>query len=309
MLALKDLMTPAPVTITPGATLRDAVELLTKVGVNALPVIDGGDIVGILTAQSIVALSRPRRACRRSANRRTSGIQRPWRRTFPTPAFFMDMWEDAGSDIDERFRVTDSPEWDFLSEHLVEEAMVSDPPQFSPEASVDEAARRMRVTGAHGVSSSRQGSSAASSRRWTSPEPSSNRRRRILSEMQAQLALRLAIAGLIGLATGPARERSGRASGPDARFAGLRTFLLLGLLGGVAGLMVDAGDLVLAAAIAGRGVGALRCWVCHGGAARSPRQRTGRRKPRRSSSWPSALSPGWVGSGSPRAPAPWPCSR
>ena len=55
MLALKDLMTPAPVTITPGATLRDAVELLTKVGVNALPVIDGGDIVGILTAQSIVA--------------------------------------------------------------------------------------------------------------------------------------------------------------------------------------------------------------------------------------------------------------
>ena len=63
----------------------------------------------------------------------------------------MDMWEDAGSDIDERFRVTDSPEWDFLSEHLVEEAMVSDPPQFSPEASVDEAARRMRVTGAHGV--------------------------------------------------------------------------------------------------------------------------------------------------------------
>ena len=38
MLTLRELMTPAPVTITPGATLRDAVELLAKIGVNALPV-------------------------------------------------------------------------------------------------------------------------------------------------------------------------------------------------------------------------------------------------------------------------------
>jgi uncharacterized membrane protein (DUF4010 family) len=69
--------------------------------------------------------------------------------------------------------------------------------------------------------------------------------------MAEQLALRLAIAGLIGLATGLERERSGHASGPDARFAGLRTFLLLGLLGGVAGLLVEAGHTPLAAVIAG----------------------------------------------------------
>jgi CBS domain-containing protein len=87
MLTLRDLMTPAPVTIAPGATLRDAVEL----------------------------------------------------------------WDDAGSDVDERFRVTDSPEWDFLSEHRVEEAMLSDPAEFPPQATVDEAVERMRATGAHGV--------------------------------------------------------------------------------------------------------------------------------------------------------------
>ena len=49
-------------------------------------------------------------------------------------------------------------------------------------------------------------------------------------------AARLSIAALVGLAVGTEREWSGHASGPHARFAGMRTFLLLGLLGGSAGL-------------------------------------------------------------------------
>jgi uncharacterized membrane protein (DUF4010 family) len=51
------------------------------------------------------------------------------------------------------------------------------------------------------------------------------------------LARNLAVAGLVGLAVGIEREWSGHATGPDARFAGIRTFLLLGLTGGVAGLL------------------------------------------------------------------------
>ena len=54
---------------------------------------------------------------------------------------------------------------------------------------------------------------------------------------QAEIALRIAIAALIGLAAGLEREWSGHATGPRARFAGLRTFFLLGLLGGVAGVL------------------------------------------------------------------------
>ena len=49
------------------------------------------------------------------------------------------------------------------------------------------------------------------------------------------VAQHLAVAALAGLAIGAEREWSGHAKGPDARFAGVRTFLLLGLLGGVAG--------------------------------------------------------------------------
>jgi uncharacterized membrane protein (DUF4010 family) len=52
---------------------------------------------------------------------------------------------------------------------------------------------------------------------------------------------RLVVAALGGLAVGLEREWSGHAHGPLARFAGLRTFLLIGSLGGVAGWLVSTG--------------------------------------------------------------------
>lgn len=52
-----------------------------------------------------------------------------------------------------------------------------------------------------------------------------------------QAASRLGVAALLGLAVGAEREWSGHATGPNARFAGLRTFFLFGVLGGSAGLL------------------------------------------------------------------------
>ena len=65
---------------------------------------------------------------------------------------------------------------------------------------------------------------------------------------QLEAAWRLSIAALIGLGVGVEREWSGHAAGPGARFAGVRTFLLLGLLGGSAGLLL-AKTFTLAAAV------------------------------------------------------------
>src|SRR5262245_6170318 len=48
----------------------------------------------------------------------------------------------------------------------------------------------------------------------------------------------LVVAALIGLAVGIEREWSGHASGPHARFAGVRTFFLLGIISGTAGLLI-----------------------------------------------------------------------
>jgi len=49
------------------------------------------------------------------------------------------------------------------------------------------------------------------------------------------LAFDLLVATLVGLAVGTEREWSGHTTGPDGRFAGVRTFALLGALGGFAG--------------------------------------------------------------------------
>lgn len=77
----------------------------------------------------------------------------------------------------------------------------------------------------------------------------------VITDLQLDAALRLAIAALIGLAVGLEREWSGHAAGPNARFAGLRTFLMLGLLGGAAGLVAREGHEILGAVIAAAGAG------------------------------------------------------
>jgi uncharacterized membrane protein (DUF4010 family) len=70
-----------------------------------------------------------------------------------------------------------------------------------------------------------------------------------MTEGAVATAVRLGIAALIGLVIGLEREWSGHASGVSARFAGLRTFLLIGLLGGCAGLLAREGHDLIAAAI------------------------------------------------------------
>ena len=70
-----------------------------------------------------------------------------------------------------------------------------------------------------------------------------------------ETVVRLAVSALGGLAVGLEREWSGHATGPLARFAGLRTFLFIGALGGVGGLLLStgvtaAGTVILAGASA-----------------------------------------------------------
>jgi uncharacterized membrane protein (DUF4010 family) len=64
-----------------------------------------------------------------------------------------------------------------------------------------------------------------------------------------ELAERLVIAALAGMAVGVEREWSGHATGPHARFAGVRTFFLLGAIGGVAGWLLDSSAPLVAAAL------------------------------------------------------------
>jgi len=74
----------------------------------------------------------------------------------------------------------------------------------------------------------------------------------LLAEPEA--AIGLAVAALIGLAVGIERQWSGLASGPDARFAGARTFFLLGAVGGVVGWFSAGGQGALAPVLLGGAV-------------------------------------------------------
>jgi CBS domain-containing protein len=48
-LTAKDFMTPNPITITPDATIAEAARLTLEHKIGGLPVIDHGDLVGIIT--------------------------------------------------------------------------------------------------------------------------------------------------------------------------------------------------------------------------------------------------------------------
>ena len=53
-----DIMTAAPVTVSPGTTLHDAAKLLLDGHFNGLPVVEGGRLVGMLTQSDIVSMDR-----------------------------------------------------------------------------------------------------------------------------------------------------------------------------------------------------------------------------------------------------------
>jgi predicted transcriptional regulator len=151
-LTVEMLMTATPVTIAPGATLRDAVDLLTRIGVSALPVTDGARVVGLVSAQSIVAFEAATPGV--PTERDVTDVWEEPASTdeeLPSVEYFADLWDDAGPDLVERFRTSDTPEWDVLSEHTVEEAMSQDPPRLAPSATARSAASLMRTTGSHGV--------------------------------------------------------------------------------------------------------------------------------------------------------------
>jgi CBS domain-containing protein len=153
VLKLETLMTPAPVTIAADASLRDAVELLAAMGVNALPVMAGDQIVGLLSSDSIIAFesSTPGVPTERDIADVFDGDPSDDDDDVPSAEYFAELWDDTSLDVVERFRVSDSPEWDVLSEHTVEEAMIADPPQLPVDMTVQSAAELMRRTGAHRV--------------------------------------------------------------------------------------------------------------------------------------------------------------
>lgn len=155
MITLRHLMTPEVHTLDPNMTLREAVELLADWGVSGAPVVSGGRLVGVVSGTDILEFesSSPGVPTWR-------GDQQEWgewgppqdvedEATDPPSAYFRDMWADSEAGVSERMGAPDTPEWDFLSEHVVGEVMTRRVLSLPPDAGIAEAARTMVDTGVH----------------------------------------------------------------------------------------------------------------------------------------------------------------
>jgi CBS domain-containing protein len=151
-----EVMTKDLVTISVHASLRDAVELLAKHGISGVPVTSGDHVVGTLSGGNIVAFEAtipgvPGRTDTDTIWERLGRFGDDEEEESAGSDYYLQLWDDTGADLTERFNSMGTPEWDVLAEHTVEEAMSSDVVTLPPNASLQSAADYMRRTGAHRV--------------------------------------------------------------------------------------------------------------------------------------------------------------
>jgi CBS domain-containing protein len=153
MLTVRDVMSKDVVAVTPELTLRDAVELFSARRIGGAPVVDGERVVGVLSTRDIVDFQsslpgvpteRTEFAAPGPEDTETRNATRAVRNEDePVATYFTDLWGDAGATATARFDAAGSPEWDFLEDHTVGEAMSRAVRSVAPGTPLREAARDM----------------------------------------------------------------------------------------------------------------------------------------------------------------------
>jgi len=160
MLRLRDIMATNVVAISSEATVRDAMEVLSRHHVSGAPVVDGSTLVGVVSATDLMEFAAALSGVPTEQDARGGWNDSPDpsledevdRENEPGCAFYADMWEDAGPDVTQRLATPSTPEWNALEEHTVGEAMTRAPlVTLEPDASAEVAADLMRTKGIHRV--------------------------------------------------------------------------------------------------------------------------------------------------------------
>jgi CBS domain-containing protein len=155
MLRLRDIMTRDVLTLAPDLSLRDALSLLVTRHISGAPVVGQGKVVGVVSLTDLAefASSSPGVPTERP-------VSTAWEDgepdevpegEEPASAFFAEMWDDAGADVDERMAESGGPEWNMLEEATVGEVMSRDVRSMTPETPVEDAADFMRSAAIHRV--------------------------------------------------------------------------------------------------------------------------------------------------------------
>ena len=148
------------VTVTPETTIREAMEILARRHMSGAPVVSGEKLVGIVTANDLMAFSAAMPGVPTERETRDEWIELAQpsvadeveAEAEPSSAYFADLWEDAGADVAERFADIGSPEWNALEEYDVSEVMTHAPlSTLSPDDEAETAADLMRRNAIHRV--------------------------------------------------------------------------------------------------------------------------------------------------------------
>jgi CBS domain-containing protein len=146
-------MTTRLVVVGPDLSLRDLADLLAAEHVSGAPVTVGARTVGVVTLDDVLSFqaSQPVVPTEGSPEIRWEEEPEPGlvEGEESDSVFFLDSWADAGADLSERFAATRGPEWDFLGEHTVAEAMSRRLRTVAPDETVEAAAKQMTAAGIH----------------------------------------------------------------------------------------------------------------------------------------------------------------
>lgn len=164
MLRVRDIMTTDVVTVSPQATLREVAELLAARHVSGVPVVEGGRVVGVVSASDVLAFHT-------STGARDDGDASPdpadrddpsllalddgsvdWSDDDgPPAAFFSQLWADARAEVTDQITAGDAAGEDPLAGHTVDEVMTRHVLAIPPTVDVASAADRMRTAEVHRV--------------------------------------------------------------------------------------------------------------------------------------------------------------
>lgn len=151
MLRVGEIMTPHVVTLAPEASLREAIETLVTCRIGGAPVLDGEKIVGVLSAPDVLEFESITPSPARLEEADDGPSLEPadeWTEGEDAPsAFFTDLWAPEGPTVTERIESTEGPEWDFLEDHTVGEAMTRSVCTLPESLEVSAAAQRMLAAG------------------------------------------------------------------------------------------------------------------------------------------------------------------
>jgi CBS domain-containing protein len=147
MLKLRDIMTVDVVTVGPDLTIRDAMELFTERHVSGAPVVDGGRVVGVVSATDLLGLLASLSELTR--DEREEEPVAAWEETTEvSDRYFGTLWDEVSDS--EAIADVSNRERNVLDEITVAEAMTRAPVhRMAPETPVEAAAAYMRQAEIH----------------------------------------------------------------------------------------------------------------------------------------------------------------